>query len=214
MFLQRADLARRCYATVLNAEVHFNGTHYGKLSRLDIDNYRRFLTDFYKNANVDPSTVQYVETNGTAIKHVDALEISVLDDVLNKGRKEPLLIGSVKSNVGNAEAASTLLSIVKTIIAMENNLIPANLNYDENNVTLKPIKEGRMKVVSENTTWEGDLAAVNGIGLVSSFGHVLLKGNSVKPKEEQTSDKEMQHLFLLSTRTEDGIIRILDKVKP
>lgn len=162
---------------------------------------------------MDPSSVEYVETNGVAIKHIDAVEITVLDDVFNKDRKDPLLIGSVKSNVGHAEAASTLLSIVKTIIAMENNLIPANLNYDQNNVTLKPIIEGRMKVVSENTPWEGDLAAINSIGLVSSFGHVLLKGNSVKPKEEQESDKELKHLFLLSTRTEDGIIQLLDKVK-
>ena len=57
--------------------------------------------------------ISFVEADGSGIKHADAQEIEAIDKVFNEDRKTPLLIGSVKSNVGSCSAANTLISIIK-----------------------------------------------------------------------------------------------------
>jgi fatty acid synthase len=59
----------------------------------------------------------------------DPEELAVIDQVFCKGRQTPLLIGSVKSNMGHAEAAAGVCSITKVVIAMEHGLIAPNLNF-------------------------------------------------------------------------------------
>lgn len=213
LFLQRADLARRHYTTIAHVETIFNGNNSGTYSTMSVDSARNFLTNFYKQAKVDPSTVQYVEAYGSAVEFLDNFEINVLDKVfINSSRTEPLLIGSVKSNMGHAEAASVLVSVVKTIVAMENCQIPANLNYNRKNEKIPALRDGRIKVVAENTSWPGTLAAVNGYGLVSSCGHILLKSNTQMMKKDTEGDK-LPHLYVFSTRTEEGAKEIIKKVK-
>jgi fatty acid synthase len=59
----------------------------------------------------------------------DPEELAALCQVFCKGRQTPLLIGSVKSNMGHSEPVSGLCSIAKVIIAMELGFIPPNLNF-------------------------------------------------------------------------------------
>jgi fatty acid synthase len=62
-----------------------------------------------------------------------------------KGRKTPLLIGGVKSNVGHCEAASGLCGITKVIIAMETGFIPPNLHYNNPREGVKSLVNGQLK---------------------------------------------------------------------
>lgn len=69
-------------------------------------------------------------------------------DVFCKGRSSPLLIGSVKSNMGHSEPASGLCSIVKILIGMENGLMPPNLHYKNPNKDIPGLSDGRLQVRS------------------------------------------------------------------
>jgi fatty acid synthase len=71
--------------------------------------------------------------------------------VFCRGRETPLLIGSVKSNIGHTEPASGLCSITKVVIAMETGVIPANLNYDNPRENVEGLLMGRLKVCIELT---------------------------------------------------------------
>jgi fatty acid synthase len=76
----------------------------------------------------------------------DREELAALDKVLCKGRQTPLLIGSVKSNMGHSEPASGLCSVTKVITAMEHGLIPPNLHYSNPRQDVEDLLAGRFKV--------------------------------------------------------------------
>jgi fatty acid synthase len=76
----------------------------------------------------------------------DPEELAALDQVFCKGRQTPLLLGSVKSNMGHAEPVSGLCSITKVLIAMERGLIPPNLHFFNPRQNVEGLLEGRFKV--------------------------------------------------------------------
>jgi fatty acid synthase len=93
------------------------------------------------------------------MKHIlmqvgDSEELNAVDHVFCKGRKTPLLIGSVKSNMGHPEPVSGLCSITKVVIAMENGVIPANLNFSKPNEDVEGMVMGRLKVHTRPTSVE------------------------------------------------------------
>jgi fatty acid synthase len=76
----------------------------------------------------------------------DPEELAALDQVFCKGRQTPLLIGSVKSNMGHSEAASGLCSITKVLITMEHGLIPPNLHFSNPRQNVEGLLAGCFKV--------------------------------------------------------------------
>jgi fatty acid synthase len=70
------------------------------------DIQKRLLQEVYSEACIDPTQVSYVEAHGTGTKAGDPQEVNTICDVFCKGRKGPLPIGSVKSNMGHSEPAS------------------------------------------------------------------------------------------------------------
>lgn len=71
--------------------------------------------------------------------------MTAIDNVF-ADRQMPLLIGSVKSNMGHAEAAAGIGSISKVIIAMETGFIPPNINITDLRKDIDAFKSGRIKV--------------------------------------------------------------------
>ena len=77
----------------------------------------------------------------------DPEELAALDKVFCKGRQTPLLIGSVKSNMGHSEPASGLCSVVKVLTAMEHGHIPPNLHFSNPRQDAESLLAGRFKVL-------------------------------------------------------------------
>ena len=88
------------------------------------------IRSVYKSCGIDPRQVVYVEAHGTGTEVGDAAEMESIAEVFGRGRGDniPLLVGSVKSNIGHLESASGLAGMVKAILMLENSHIPPN--YD------------------------------------------------------------------------------------
>ncbi|BBC32093.1 hypothetical protein SGFS_033870 [Streptomyces graminofaciens] len=84
----------------------------------------------YEDAGLDPADVDYVEAHGSGSPALDPLELTALGEVLGEGRPadRPLLVGSVKSNIGHAEAAGGLAGMIKTVLCLEHGQVPASLH--------------------------------------------------------------------------------------
>lgn len=75
------------------------------------------------------------------------MELDVLSEVFcTPNRKEPLKIGSVKSNVGHCEASSSLVSLAKALVILDSGYIPPNINYSEPNSNSPAILSGKIEV--------------------------------------------------------------------
>ncbi|XP_066247499.1 fatty acid synthase-like [Euwallacea similis] len=209
-YLQKASEARRSYASIVNVATMFDGNHEGNIQNLSVPNMVEFMNKFYEDLPVKPEDVEFVETYGCGYKSYDEKELDALDQVYCKNRKSPLLIGAVKTNTGHSEASSAMFSVAKALIALEQGIIPATLQYEKPNPKISALVNGRLEVVTKNKQWNPTYVAVNSLGLDTYYGHLLLKAN---PKLKSHVTFDIPKLLVASTRTEDGISDIMNQYK-
>ena len=105
------------------------------------------IRSVYESAGLDVRDTGYVEAHGTGTKVGDPIEAAALYSVFGDGRspKDPLYIGSVKSNIGHTEGASGIMSVIKTALMLEKGFILPNINFNKPNKDI-PLAEWNMKV--------------------------------------------------------------------
>lgn len=140
----------------------------------------RMLESAYQDAGLDPSQAQYIEAHGTGTPVGDPKETEAFSKVFSKRvRSHPLLIGSVKTNIGHMEGAAGVAGLTKLALSLKHKEIPANLHFTKPNPKI-PLEEWQLKVVSEFTKWPQQADGSPRLGGVNSFGaggtnaHVVL----------------------------------------
>ncbi|XP_011870702.1 PREDICTED: fatty acid synthase-like [Vollenhovia emeryi] len=214
IYLQKATDARRIYATVVHTKTNADGYKSQGITYPSGDMQNRLMREVYSEAGINPVDVSYIEAHGTGTKVGDPEEINSIDILFCKGRKTPLLIGSVKSNMGHPEPASGLCSIAKVLIAMEAGVIPANLHFNDPNTDILGLNEGRIRVVDKATSWDGGLVGLNSFGFGGANAHILLRSNPKPKLSPLLSVAELlPKLVAVSGRTEEAVHTLLDKAK-
>lgn len=212
LFLQKSKDARRVYATVIHSKTNTDGNKVEGITFPNGQMQNKMMREVYAEAGVNPADIVYVEAHGTGTKVGDPQEINSIASLFCKGRKTPLLLGSVKSNLGHAEPASAMGSMAKLLIAMEAGVIPGNLHFKNPNKDIPALHDGSVQVVDKNTLWKGGLVAVNSFGFGGANAHVLLRSNP-KPKLSPVLDSKIPKLVVASGRTEEAVQVLLDKAK-
>lgn len=138
--------------------------------------------------------------------------MKALENVFCPGRTEPLLIGSVKSNIGHSEPASGLCSVAKVIIAMESGFIPPNINFNIPRKDISSFHNGRIKVVADKTPWNGGLVGINSFGFGGANCHVLLNWNKKSKVNNGLPEDDLPRLVVASGRTQEAVTVILNDV--
>lgn len=106
---------------------------------------------------------------------------------------------------------SGIASIAKVIIAMEGNIIPANLHYNEPNPNIPGLKNGKLSVVHKNKKWKGGIVGVNSFGFGGANAHVILKSGG-KDRSKDTDCKKPR-LFVYGSRTPEGVECMLEMAR-
>ncbi|KAK7972186.1 hypothetical protein PG988_006320 [Apiospora saccharicola] len=130
----------------------------------------------YQNAGMDASGTDYVECHGTGTPVGDPIEVNAVGRFFKRCEGPPLLIGSVKTNVGHSEAASGLTSILKVAKALEVGKIPPTYGV----VNLNPkliLKEANVKIATQMEDWPRDLrrGSINSFGYGGANAHVIVE---------------------------------------
>lgn len=139
VFLQKAKTAKRIYATVVYAKTNCDGFKEQGITFPSSEMQRALLQEVYDECGVSPSCLDFMEAHGTGTKVGDPEEINAIEKVFCKDRQTPLLIGSVKSNLGHSEAAAGICQIAKVRVVTisktlyyfihVSNIIYTNLTY-------------------------------------------------------------------------------------
>ncbi|XP_063635796.1 fatty acid synthase-like [Cydia splendana] len=207
VLLQRRNVARRVYCTVHAARVNNDGHKPQGLTYPSGEMQGRIAKETYDETGLRPQDVAYFEAHGTGTKAGDPQELNAIVELFCKNRESPLLMGSLKSNMGHAEWASGLCSIAKVVIAMERGEIPGNLHYKNPNTDIPALSDGRIQVVDRNTPWQGGVVSVNSSGFGGANAHVILEGGrGDRPPPIQYA---APRLILASGRTDDGVEKLL-----
>jgi acyl transferase domain-containing protein/thioesterase domain-containing protein len=128
-------------------------------------------------ADVDPSSIDYVETHGTGTPIGDPIELSALGQAF-AGRKRELKIGSVKTNIGHLDTASGMAGLLKTVLALGHRQIPPTLHFKALN-PLIDTGNTKVQVVDKLTEWTTTggprRAGVTSLGIGGTNAHIVLE---------------------------------------
>ncbi|MFC3995255.1 type I polyketide synthase [Nocardiopsis sediminis] len=170
----------RTYALIEASRVNSDGFSNGLgLHAPNVDAQRDLLTEVYDRAGIDRSEVDYIEAHGTATAAGDRVEATAICDALSPGRPAaaPVLVGSVKSNLGHMEGAAGIAGLIKTALALHHGEIPPTINHDEKRPQLRRLP---FEVPTKPVPWpergRPRRAGVSGFGFSGTNAHVVLRG--------------------------------------
>jgi len=157
--------------------------HDGRSGGLSVPNelaQESLIRQALAQADVQPSRIQYVEAHGTGTSLGDPIEMGALASVVlaNNSRTQPLLVGSVKTNIGHLEGAAGIAGLIKTVLALRHGEIPPNLHFREPNPHI-PWDSLPVRVPTELEAWPATdasrLAGVSSFGISGTNAHVILE---------------------------------------
>ncbi len=175
---------------------------------------RRALT----KAGVAPADVHYVEAHGTGTPLGDPIEVQALASVLGEGRPagRPVLIGSVKTNLGHLEAAAGVTGLIKVVLALQHEMVPPHLHFDAPNPHI-PWKELPVTVAAAATPWTRGsgrrIAGLSSFGFSGTNAHAVVEEapvSSVAAVARPETDRPV-HVLTLSARTETALEALADR---
>ncbi|KAH6664674.1 polyketide synthase [Halenospora varia] len=151
------------------------------------------MKSVYARSGLDPNDTGYIEAHGTGTTVGDPIEATALHEVFGQGRskKQPLFVGSVKSNIGHLEGASGVVSVIKTAMMLEKGFVLPNCDFRKQNPKI-PFDEWNMKarirgfqeVLSNQRPWPRGkkYASINNFGFGGGNAHAVLGRAPALPK--------------------------------
>jgi acyl transferase domain-containing protein len=167
-----------------------------------------------QNAKVKPADISYIEAHAVGTLIGDAIETKALRSVLMEGRAtdQPCWIGSTKPNIGHLEAASGIAALIKVVLAMKHQEIPAHLNLDELNPYLG-LEDSPFEIPTEPQSWARGtnkrLAGISAFGFGGTNAHVVLEE---APELDQMPKIELpEHLFTISAKDDMALRELVQR---
>ncbi|MBG6064672.1 type I polyketide synthase [Micromonospora ureilytica] len=165
-------------------------------------------------AGVGPDGVDYVEAHGTGTSLGDPIELRSLEAVIGRHRRsdDPLLVGSVKTNIGHLEPAAGIAGLFKVVLAMSHGEIPPHLHLTQPNPNLD-WSGLHVRVPVACTPWpergHPRTGGVSSFGASGTNAHVVV---AAPPAGDARTGSHLSHgLFLASARTEEALRELADR---
>ena len=160
------------------------------------------------DAKIEPETITYIETHGTATPLGDPIEIDALNQAFNTTKKGFCAIGSVKSNLGHIISAAGVTGLIKTALALKHQKIPPTLHFHKPNPKID-FTNSPFYVNNKLIDWQSEnsprRAGVSSFGVGGTNAHIILEE---APPLPPSSPSRPQQLLLISAKTASALDNI------
>ena len=184
---------------------------------------QRVIGEALERAGVAASDVDYLEAHGTGTSLGDPIEVQAAGTVYGAGRDlgRPLLIGSVKTNVGHLEAASGIAGLIKVILSLEHEVLPKHLHFRNPSPHI-PWDRLPVRVVDDSIPWLRDgrarIAGISSFGFSGTNAHVIVQEapeavGQVAAAPVARSDDRRFSVLPLSARSPAALVQLADSYR-
>ncbi|MEN8129657.1 MAG: type I polyketide synthase [Pseudomonadota bacterium] len=166
---------------------------------------------------LNPDEIQYVEAHGTGTSLGDPIEMGAVNGVFStaRGADDPVIVGSVKTNIGHMEAAAGVGGVIKTALQLQEGAIYPHIHFHTPSKHI-PWDDYKVVVPTEYQEWRSDgkrRAIVNSFGFSGTIATVVLEQTVDPGLRQQSASYRSPNVFTLSARSEVSLRTMLGSFK-
>ncbi len=202
------------YAVIKGSSSNQDGKSIG-LTAPNVLAQEDLIVKAWKDAEVDPETISFIETHGTATKLGDPIEIDGINRAFKKftNKKQFCAVSSIKSNIGHLDNAAGMAGLLQCVMALKNKQIPPVFHFNKPNKKIDFI-DSAVYVNKKLSSWKSTnvprRCGVSSFGFSGTNCHVVLEE---APTLEVSSIKSQKDIFTISAKSLKSLSRILDNLK-
>ncbi|WP_326718859.1 SDR family NAD(P)-dependent oxidoreductase [Streptomyces sp. NBC_00243] len=200
----------RIRAVIRGSAVGNDGQSSGYLVTPAVEGQRNVVQRAYANAGIDPADVDYIEAHGTGTSVGDPVELQALADVIGpRSKGERCLVGSIKTNIGHAEAAAGIAGLIKAVLCLEHGKVPPNLHLKNPNPAVA-WDELPLQIPTQLTALPDrgrpSVAGVSSFGFSGTNAHLVLEAAPTPQAEVRHESPARTELLMLSALSPEALI--------
>ncbi len=163
------------HAVILGSAVNNDGAAKVGYTSPSVSGQTAVIRDALAAAGADPATIGYVEAHGTGTRLGDPIEVEALHEVFGERAEGPLLVGSVKANIGHLDSCAGMAGLIKAVLAVRHATVPPQSNLRIPNPALRL---GAIELPETARSWPVTgprRAGVTALGIGGTNAHVVLE---------------------------------------
>lgn len=210
----------RILALIRGSAVNNDGSDKVGLIAPSVSGQAQVIETALKQAAVEPESLQYIEAHATGTAMGDPIEVTALNRVF---KSSTCALGSVKSNLGHLDAAAGVTGLIKTVLSLQHQAIPASLNYQTPNPNIR-FDDSPFSVNTRLTPWPKRSndnvprrAGVSSFGMGGTNAHAILEEAPERLQENPSDNKALKarqwQILPVSAQCETALSTLCEQVK-
>ncbi|MCL9781787.1 SDR family NAD(P)-dependent oxidoreductase [Vibrio sp. S4M6] len=198
---------------VIKGSAALHGGFTPSITAPSVSGEKNVITSAWKNADIDPATIGYIEAHGTGTKLGDPIEVSALTQAFQEFTSNTgfCALGSAKAHVGHTEGSAGILGVIKAVQQLRHQVIPAMPAFREKNPYIE-LDNSALYINRETIPWPAVAshprrAGVSSFGFSGVYAHVVLEEHTVTEAEirQEFDTQSGVQLIALSAKTENSL---------
>ena len=206
------------HAVIKGVGINNDGSHKISFSAPSVEGQLECIKKALKDGGISAETISYVETHGTGTRLGDPIEVTALTKAFasDTDKKNYCGIGSVKANIGHANIASGIASLIKVILCLKYKRLVPLVNFNTINPNID-INNSPFYVCTKAEEWVSNIenlplrASVNSLGIGGTNAHLVLE--EWKGIEKNENNIEQSNIFCFSAKSITSLRAILSNFR-
>lgn len=175
---------------------------------------QRVIEAALKQGGLSQQDIDYIEAHGTGTSLGDFIETQAICDAF-KDRQKPILIGSVKTNIGHLEAAAGMAGVIKVLLSLKHQCIPPSIHFNQPNPN---IDWRKMKVVDQPVKWQRcdnkRRGGISSFGISGNLVHVILEEAETEADHDWAEKPQLsESIITISTKNKGALLKAASDIR-